>query len=155
MLRVKHWGGANPPWLYEPDPTGFDSGGFIAYRIPPCEDWLINSDLYPWLTYSEGNNFNSVNMMNLAIGGASAWCPYLGINYGPDVWDQRAFGAKLFQNLWGSKSNPWDSTFKADDTLKGETIQFGFYWGGLEEDMGDANYPGWCIREIEVFKVPQ
>ncbi len=154
LLRLKHWGGANPPWLFEPDPTGFDSGGFIAYRIPPDEEWKINSDIYPWLTYSSGNNFNSVNNMNLAIGGAMAWCPYLGINYGPDVWEERAFGAKLFQNLWGSKSNMWNSTFTVDEALEGHTVQFGFYWGGLEEGQGDAIYPGWCIREIEVYKEP-
>ncbi len=155
LLRLRHWGGANPPWLFDPNPAGFDSGGFVGYRFQPDEEWFINSDLYPWLAHAGGMNFNSVNPMNLAIGGDMAWCPYLGVNYGPDVWNERAFGAKLFQNLWGSPTNIWESIFKIDETLKGQAIEIGFYWGGLEEDMGKAEYPGWCIREIEVYLEPK
>lgn len=155
MLRIKHWGGANPPWLFEPNPNGFDSGGFIGWKLAALENWNLNSDITPWLTFVSGKNFNSVNPMNLAIGGSGSWCPYLGVGWGPNVWNNRAFGAISGQNLWGSMANPWESIFKIDDALKGKVVHIGFYWGGLEEDMGKASYPGWCIREIEIYKAPK
>ncbi|HDS31064.1 MAG TPA: hypothetical protein ENN67_08485 [Firmicutes bacterium] len=151
-IRIKHWGGANPPWLFYPNTNGFDSAGYLSYRLG-SGDWVLNSDTTPWLTHHSGQNFNAVNPSNLAIGGQYSWCPYLG-NMGAYIWNNRCFGAMQLEQYWGSKSSPWDSTFTIDPDLKGETVQFGFYWAGLEKDMGKQSWPGWCIREIEIYIAP-
>jgi len=150
-LKVVHWGGGNTPWLFEPNPAGFDTGGFIGYRLGETGDWYLNSDTYPWLMHESGQNFNSVNPMNLVVGAPGCWCSVFPDPQDDDIWENRAFGAVQPFGLWGSESTPWTSEFMLDWSLKGETIQIGFYYAGLEEGMGKADYPGWCIKEIEVY----
>jgi hypothetical protein len=149
-MEITHWGGGEG--YYDGGFMGITQNGGTSYTMwgGPSSPYT-DSTLFSYYSGNNCNGYNYCYSFFYNVSGCS-WWQYPTVYYYP--WNQRWWNNRYSPYTYGSSGSPWVSNFNVKSSLMGtNNTQFVFMF--KSDTYVTRTAPGWCIRGIKIYFIPE